>query len=353
MLSSYVVPAFATIGVCSVALCAFNLTRWAYDVFLAPSSDAFLSKFRGDWCMITGAAGGTGRCFAERLAAKGLNLILVDINEGAMEEMRRSLRALFPSVEVKTLRLDLMEEMRVVEGNLKAFMQDNGIDKIGVLLCCAGGVVSAGSLCHALLRERPLSLLYRDVQYNVSSTLLCCSFVLPYMKHNGRGLIMLMSSMSALAGLPGSPEYAGAKAYLRLWTWSIEEELRRDNITITAFTPGFITTPLCQNLRGPICATPESFVKWALHKCHRGPICNPHPKHAIVEAIGVNILGIKYMRQQAEAASFEIARRVMSQKQQQPPSKNGPVLVEDPREKERILKAAQKRSIFFWPMTAG
>ncbi|CEL96879.1 unnamed protein product [Vitrella brassicaformis CCMP3155] len=339
VLLSYLAAFFSAFGAIFFVYCAFNIARWIYDVFLASSSDAYLAAFKGDWALITGAAGGIGRCFAEQLAARGLHLILADINEAGLEELRGLLAGRFPAVSIKTMRLDLMGEAAAIEANLKIFMQDHGINKIGVLLCCAGGVGR-----YAVVNERPTSAVYRDVQYNVSSTLLCCSFVIPYMKHNGRGLIMLMSSMSALSGMPGSPEYSGGKAFLRLWSFSVEEELKIDNILITAFTPGFITTPLTQYARGLLVAEPESFVRWALHKCHRGPVCNPHPGHALQEALGVNILGIRSMRKAAEIAACKMAKRMMaSKKEDGSPS----LLVERQEAKDHIEKMASKRTALF------
>jgi NAD(P)-dependent dehydrogenase (short-subunit alcohol dehydrogenase family) len=83
---------------------------------LALDGAAFAAKF-GPWAVIAGASEGTGACYAEELAALGINLLLVSRRPDALEALGERLAAAH-GIEFRTLALDLSETgagTRIVE----------------------------------------------------------------------------------------------------------------------------------------------------------------------------------------------------------------------------------------------
>lgn len=69
-------------------------------------SQDFAQKY-GHWALISGGAQGIGAGYAQRLAALGMPLILLDINGDILEQTAVKLRADYPAVEVRTIAVDL------------------------------------------------------------------------------------------------------------------------------------------------------------------------------------------------------------------------------------------------------
>src|ERR1700761_2776909 len=69
---------------------------------------SFEDKY-GPWALIAGASEGTGACFARKLAARGLNLILVARREGPLEALATELRKV-SGIECVTASIDLSKE---------------------------------------------------------------------------------------------------------------------------------------------------------------------------------------------------------------------------------------------------
>jgi 3-oxoacyl-[acyl-carrier protein] reductase len=109
---------------------------------------------------------------------------------------------------------------------------------LDILVNNAGGMVA----------RKPLSEIDDDFidavfDLNVRSAVHCCRAALPFLKAAGRGVIVNVSSVSAITGgSPGSSIYSGAKGFISTFTRSLARELAPDNIRVNAVSPGTIHT---------------------------------------------------------------------------------------------------------------
>src|SRR5690349_10318737 len=120
----------------------------------------------GPWALIAGGSEGVGACFARRLAAAGINLVLLARKAGPLAETAEAVRA-GHAVEVRTLALDLtqpdmLERIRSVTDDIE----------IGSLIYNAGGAEGSQPLVEQSL-ERALTVMHLNV---VGQTTLCHHF---------------------------------------------------------------------------------------------------------------------------------------------------------------------------------
>src|SRR5581483_11970248 len=98
----------------------------------------------GPWAVIAGASEGTGSAFAHRVAAEGLNCVLVARREEPLNRLARSLRSQY-GIECATAAVDLSADDAAArltaaagEREVGLFISNAGADSIGSLFLDAG-----------------------------------------------------------------------------------------------------------------------------------------------------------------------------------------------------------------------
>jgi NAD(P)-dependent dehydrogenase (short-subunit alcohol dehydrogenase family) len=185
----------------------------------------------GKVAIITGAAQGIGRRYAETLAREGASVVLADLKEDKAHEAAVAIeqaggRAIAIGVDVANEESTL----QMCKGAAKHF---GGID---ILVNNAG--IYEGYVSHTL-DQVPLDDWNRFLNVNVTSILLCTRAVVPYMKERGGGRVVNQSSDGAELG---GNQYALTKLLVQGFTTGFAPELGPHNITVNAISPGPINT---------------------------------------------------------------------------------------------------------------
>ena len=183
----------------------------------------------GPWAVIAGAAEGIGAAFASELAARGVGLLLVDVNAQRLDETAAPLRE---QIEVDTLVADL----RAPTG-LDAIVDAAGSLDVGLL------VYNAGISYVGPFKEQTLESSLAQLDINVRAPTVLVHRLLPGLLKRGRGGIILLSSQSAMRGAPLVSTYAATKAWALVLGESLWEELRHDGVDALAVLPGSTRTP--------------------------------------------------------------------------------------------------------------
>ncbi len=183
--------------------------------------------------VVTGGAGGLGAAAALDLAANGVRLAVLDIDEEAVGEIRRALgedaivqhgdardpaalTELFTAADERWGRLDIL--VNVVGGTFRAPFAD-----------------TTPNGWNALLRM------------NLLHVFQACSLAIPRMKAGGRGgSIVNLTTIEAHRAAPGYAVYSAAKAAVEQFARTLAVELAPDGIRINNIAPDYIPTP---NLR--------------------------------------------------------------------------------------------------------
>lgn len=199
-------------------------------VSLMPAVPGFAERF-GPWALVAGASEGLGQAYAEALAQRGLNLLLLARRSEALEAVAAQLRTSY-GVEVATAAVDLAaaDLAETLPGCL-------GDRDIGLL------VYDAARTHIEPFADAALDHHLGIVDVNCRGPLALCHALIPGMVQRGRGGIVLMSSMSSLQGSALIASYAASKAFNNVLAESLWEELRPHGISVMACIGGAIDTP--------------------------------------------------------------------------------------------------------------
>ncbi|HQR04410.1 MAG: SDR family NAD(P)-dependent oxidoreductase [Proteobacteria bacterium] len=186
----------------------------------------------GPWAMIIGASEGIGRSFAEQLAAARINLILVARRQDALDQAAAEIRARH-AIEVDVHVADMAA--LGLEGQLDRII---GGRDIGLLIYNAGAVHGANSFL-----DDPLDKALGLVKLNCISPLTLIHRLGRSMRARGGGGVILMSSLSALAGSPYVATYAATKSFDLILGEGLWGEMSADNIDVLCLIAGATMTP--------------------------------------------------------------------------------------------------------------
>lgn len=174
--------------------------------------------------IITGANSGIGRATADTLLKK--NCIVYDFS-------RRDLAA----EGVKHIKVDVTAENNVISAVKEVYAKEGRID---IVINCAGFGIS-GAVEFTALEDAKAQF---DVNFfgmvNVNKA------VIPYMRENGGGRIVNVSSVAAVAHIPFQTYYSASKAAVESYTCALANELKPFNISVAAIQPGDICTEFTQ-----------------------------------------------------------------------------------------------------------
>jgi gluconate 5-dehydrogenase len=186
----------------------------------------------GSIALVTGAAGGIGRCISARLAAAGVSLALVDIDGDAAEALLAELGA-----KGAAIAADLSAPEDVAAAVTEAEERVGPLD----ILVNNAGISGVGPPKPTV--DTPLEEWEKVLAINVTAPFLFCQAVLPGMMERGRGTILNVSSMAGLLSLPGRVSYAASKAALISLTKTLALECARSGVRINAICPSWADTP--------------------------------------------------------------------------------------------------------------
>lgn len=179
--------------------------------------------------IVTGAAIGNGRAFCERLAEEGAKIVIADIADAS--ETVEAVRAI--GGEAIALTVDCSDQISVAE------MVKTVIDMYGRIDILVHNV--------GMYDEEPFELISfnqwkKMLDINLNSMFLVVQAVLPFMKQDSFGRIIMMSSNTVWLGTPYLTHYATAKMGVIGFTRSLAAEVGRYGITVNAISVGLTAT---------------------------------------------------------------------------------------------------------------
>jgi short-subunit dehydrogenase len=224
----------------------------------------------GPWALITGASEGTGRAFARKIAAQGLNCILLARREAPLLALADEIRA-ESGVECVTASVDLSSPEAIDQ-----IVSVVGSREVGLFVSNAGADPN-GSLFLDADIERWIALL----NINVTTLLRCCHHFGAAMRQRGRGGLLVIGSGACYGGGSFLAAYSASKAFQLLFTESLWAELRPHNVDVLYFALSTTDTPAFRELlreKGmPVptgLANPDDVAEMGLARLPHGPVRN-------------------------------------------------------------------------------
>jgi short-subunit dehydrogenase len=225
--------------------------------------------------LVTGASSGIGRAFADALAARGGELVVVARDDARLDEMGGELERRH-GTEVEVVAADLSTEKgtALVEARLES--NDPPVD----LLVNNAGFGTFGHF-HELSRE----VEDREIRLNVLAVTRLCHAALPGMLARRRGGIINVSSLAGYQPVPENATYAATKAYVTSLSHALHEETRGTGVKVMVLCPGFTRTEFQERagvdsraVPGWLWQSADEVVHAALRAFDRGrAVCIPGP----------------------------------------------------------------------------
>jgi len=187
----------------------------------------------GPAALVTGAAQGIGRAFADSVAARGLSVVMLDVQEEALDVAAREVAETY---EVSTWALPSDLSRRDFLGGVDAVIQRAQIE-VGLVICNAA-LGLEGPFLDASLEE-----LQRAVDINCQAVTALTHHFGRAMRERRRGGLVLIASGTALQGSPGYANYAATKAFDLVLGESLWYELKEFDVDVLSFVPGPTNTP--------------------------------------------------------------------------------------------------------------
>tara|TARA_R110000737_G_scaffold93541_2_gene126887 strand:+ start:24824 stop:25600 length:777 start_codon:yes stop_codon:yes gene_type:complete len=197
-----------------------------------------MKRVEGKVAVVTGGVLGIGRATSLLLAKEGAKVAVVDLK---YEEGKNVIAEIEASGGIaKFWHLDTTKEKEV-----KAVFSDivSEFGKIDVLVNNAG-ISGVDKPTHEITEEE----WDKVINVNVKGVFLCAKHVIPYMLKAGSGSIINMSSIYGLVGGGDIPPYHASKGAVRLMSKNDALLYAKDNIRVNSVHPGFIWTPLVEEL---------------------------------------------------------------------------------------------------------
>lgn len=191
----------------------------------------------GRTAIVTGAGQGIGRGIALKLAEKGADVAVSDINARTAQETATEVRALGRRA------LDLVADVSnrtQVETMVQAAAEELG--SVDILMNNAG--IARSAMLLKLTDEDWDEVLAVNLKGIFHTT----QAVVPHMMAAHHGKIVNISSIYGRTGTVGDSNYAASKAGIVGFTKSTARELARYDINVNAILPGMIDTPLLQGI---------------------------------------------------------------------------------------------------------
>lgn len=226
------------------------------------------------YALVTGAASGMGRVYAEKLAAKGYNLVIVDINAKGLEETAAMVRAEIASAEGISDELKnsfkvlpVVQDLSVMEAADMIWEKTEAEGCVVEVLVNNAGVMYCQGIAET--SERMLKLI---MMVHMNTPLLLCRKYIGGMKERGCGYILNISSLAAWMSWPGIGMYGNTKRFVRDYSRELRIECQKTGVSITNAYFGAVDTPLIP-------------LKDSLRKLARGLMVMITPEKAVERAL--------------------------------------------------------------------
>jgi short-subunit dehydrogenase len=202
--------------------------------------------------VVTGASSGIGAVYADRLARRGYDLLLVARNRERMEDLAKKLAA-ETGHRVEILAADLTD-CKDLAGVERILREDSRITLL---------VNNAGMASTAPLLNSDVADMSKIISLNVEALTRLAYAVVPAFVKRGSGTIINIGSVVGVAPELLNGVYGGTKAFVLAFSQSLRHELANKGVTVQVVLPGATATDLWKKAGTPVEHLPQEIVMTA------------------------------------------------------------------------------------------
>ena len=188
--------------------------------------------------LVTGAASGIGKAIVETYAARGVAVVLADVQDEAGEALAASLRATgHEAVYVHCDVTSFADHQQAVQTAVTTFGRlDYAVNNAGI-----GG--DSGTTA-----DYPIASWQRVIDVNLTGPFLGMKAQIPAIIAAGGGAIVNIASILGMVGFSGAPAYTAAKHGLVGLTRAAALDHSAQGVRVNVVGPGFIHTPMISSI---------------------------------------------------------------------------------------------------------
>ncbi|KOC30268.1 AraC family transcriptional regulator [Comamonas testosteroni] len=213
--------------------------------------------------IVTGASSGIGAVYADRLAARGYDLVLIARRRERLEKLAVALRIKHRR-HIEVAQADLANEADLLR--VEALVSD--ASDVSFLINCAG----SGAL--GMAAQVPTSAVAAMLKVNVIALTRLSMAAAKRFAAAKSGSIINIGSILALMPAPGASSYSGSKAYVLNFSRALQSELQNSGVRVQAVMPGPIRSEFFGDTPAPfpdqLFMSPETLVDTALAAYDQG-----------------------------------------------------------------------------------
>ena len=217
--------------------------------------DSGIGRVAGKVIVITGGASGIGLACAKRLAVEGASLVLADLFADQGEAAVEAIQGI-SSAKVQFVKTDVTseeEQIALGQATIEGFGRVDGV-------VAAAGISNANYFEDRDYESREpdeghvinkaTSDWQKVLDVNLTGVMLTNKVMAKLMVESGTpGSIVNIASVAAKRPLVGAADYCVSKAGVAMLTQVLAAEMSQLNVRVNAIGPGFIETPMTQNIR--------------------------------------------------------------------------------------------------------
>jgi short-subunit dehydrogenase len=186
--------------------------------------------------LITGASSGLGAEMARQFAAKGRDLALCARRLDRLEDLRDELHRAHPASKIAVRALDVNDSDAVFKVFAELAGELDGLDRV---------IVNAGLGKGARLGTGKFEANRATAMTNFVAALAQCEAALEHFRAVNAGHLVVVSSVSAMRGLPGAlTTYAASKSAVAALAGGIRMDLHGTPMRVTTLFPGYIKSEM-------------------------------------------------------------------------------------------------------------
>lgn len=232
---------------------------------------SFAAKY-GPWALVAGASDGVGAAFAEGIAERGVNVVLLARRQSNLDAVAARIGER-TGVQTRCLAVDL-----AAEGAVGAVVSGTEDLDVGLLVYCAGADPH-----YRPFLDSPIEAAETMVRRNCTVPMQLCHHYAPAMVQRGTGGIVLFGSGAGLVGGPNMVAYGASKAFDMVLAEALWAELHGHGVDVLGLILGKTDTPALRRLeytRGQLVSlddvpagavTVESVIAEAFENLANGP----------------------------------------------------------------------------------
>ncbi|XP_035898800.1 very-long-chain 3-oxoacyl-CoA reductase isoform X1 [Anopheles stephensi] len=279
----------SVLGSTSAVLVSLFILRkvfpWIYQNLIGPKvfGCRINLKKTGEWALITGATDGIGKAYAQALARKGLNIILISRTLSKLQDVAKEIETEF-KVRTMVIAADFTSGGEIYD-QIQRQIENM---EIGVLVNNVG--MSYANPEYLLELQDNEKLIKNLLSCNILSVTRMCQLVMPGMVKRHTGVVINISSLSAVIPAPLLTVYSASKAYMDKFSEDLASEYAKHNIVVQSVLPGPVATNMSKIRKSTwMACSPKVFVGSAINTLGHTRQTTGYFPHALLE-LAINTL---------------------------------------------------------------